>query len=104
MLLSAEDATNLFDLIRSRKTVRSFKANEVPPSVIREILDVARTAPSTFNTQPWRLRVLAGSAKTALSKRLLEAHAANATRSFTPFPDPMPDEINARQMDFGRMY
>lgn len=65
---------------------------------------MARMAPSTFNTQPWRVHVLAGKAKRALSEAILQAHAANARPPFSPFPDPPLPDCAARQNDFGRRY
>jgi nitroreductase len=100
-----EGGTNLFDsIVRSRKTVRAFRSDDVPRPILMDILDAARTAPSTFNTQPWRVYVLTGGVKSALSNRILEAHAANTTAPFSPFPEPAPQEISARQGDFGRIY
>ena len=42
------------ELIRSRRSIRSFKSRKVPRDVIRTILDLARWAPSAHNAQPWR--------------------------------------------------
>ncbi len=91
-------------LIRSRKTVRAFLPDPVSHGQLMEILETARTAPSTFNTQPWRVHVLTGGPKRALSQAILRAHAANATSPFSPFPEPLPAACGARQEDFGRRY
>jgi predicted oxidoreductase (fatty acid repression mutant protein) len=65
----AEVTATVDAVIRSRKTVRAFRAERVPRSLLIEILELARTAPSTFNTQPWRVHVLVGRAKQTLTKR-----------------------------------
>jgi nitroreductase len=91
-------------LILSRRTVRAFRPDPVPRSHLARILKVARMAPSTFNTQPWRVHVLAGEAKHALSQAILQAHAANTQPPFSPFPEPPVPEVAARQNDFGRRY
>lgn len=91
-------------LIRSRRTIRAFRSDLVARSQVEEILEIARTAPSTFNTQPWRVHVLAGAAKRALSKAILQAHAANTAPAFAPFPQPVPVDCRERQEDFGRRY
>jgi nitroreductase len=91
-------------VIRSRKTVRAFRPDPVPRAVLMEILETARTAPSTFNTQPWRVHVLANEARHALGEAILQAHAANAAPAFSPFPEPPPPACHARQEDFGRRY
>ena len=88
--------------IRSRKTVRAFRPDPVPRSQLAEIIDVARMAPSNFNTQPWRVHVLAGAAKRALSEAISQAHSANTHPPFSPFPQPPPTDCAARLEDFGR--
>lgn len=91
-------------VIRSRRTVRAFRPDPVPRSVLVEILEVARMAPSTFNTQPWRVYLLAGNAKRALSNAILQAHAENSQPAFSPFPEPPLADGATRQNDFGRRY
>ena len=50
--------TNLRDFLRTRRSIRRFKPDPVPDSVIREILHTATFAPSAHNRQPWRFIVL----------------------------------------------
>ena len=64
--------------IASRRAVRAFLPTHVPRQTIEDILAVASRAPSGTNTQPWKVTVLTGAAKEALSRRLLAAHDANA--------------------------
>ena len=97
-------AAAIDNVIRSRKTVRAFRPDLMPRALLVEILESARMAPSTFNTQPWRVHVLAGEAKRALGEAILRAHAANAAPTFSPFPEPPPPACRARQEDFGRRY
>jgi len=49
----------LLEAIKSRKSIRAFKPDQVPREVLTELLDVARWAPSGTNTQPWEFFVLA---------------------------------------------
>lgn len=91
-------------LMASRRTVRAFRPDPVPRARLAEILEVARTAPSTFNTQPWRVHALTGQAKHRLSEAILRAHGGNAHPPFSPFPEPPVPECAARQNDFGRRY
>ncbi|MEW6033910.1 MAG: nitroreductase family protein [Chloroflexota bacterium] len=44
--------------IRERRSIRRFKADQVPEPDIREIMEVARWAPSWANTQCWRFVVV----------------------------------------------
>ena len=91
-------------LIRSKKTVRAFRPDPVPRAQLVEILEVARMAPSNFNTQPWRVHVLAGDAKRALSEAISRAHSANTHPPFSPFPQPPPPNCAARLDEFARRY
>jgi nitroreductase len=61
--------------IRSRRSVRAFLPTPVARETIEEILTVAARAPSGTNTQPWRVHVLTGAAKEALSQEILAVHA-----------------------------
>ncbi|HNK64298.1 MAG TPA: nitroreductase family protein [Anaerolineales bacterium] len=50
--------TSLRDFLRSRRSVRRFRPDPVPDSVLRDILHTATFAPSAHNRQPWRFIVL----------------------------------------------
>jgi len=54
------------EALRSRFSCRAFLDRPVSLSVIREILDEARKAPSGGNLQPWQVHVVAGKALTGL--------------------------------------
>ena len=49
---------DIFDCLRSRRTVRSFKPDAVPDSVVNRILQAGRWAPSSRNLQPWHFIVI----------------------------------------------
>jgi nitroreductase len=59
--------------ITSRRSVRAFLPTPVPRATIEDILGVAARSASGTNIQPWRVRVLTGARKEALSARLLAA-------------------------------
>ncbi len=73
-------ARSIDDAIRSRHSVRSFLHRLVPREAIEHILDVARYAPSGTNTQPWRVYVLGGEVKEALSADILADYQVNPER------------------------
>jgi nitroreductase len=105
MQTETRDAAAVVDaVIRSRKTVRAFRPDPVPQAQLMEIIEVARMAPSNFNTQPWRVHVLAGEAKRTLSEAISRLHSANTHPPFSPFPQPPPLDCAARLDDFGRRY
>jgi nitroreductase len=45
---------NFFDVIRKRRSIRKYKDIEIPDEHIIQMLEAARLAPSTNNTQPWQ--------------------------------------------------
>ena len=48
----------LYEAVRRRKSVRSYKSTPVPDEVLGRILDAARLAPSARNDQEWRYVVV----------------------------------------------
>jgi len=64
-------STDLHTFLRTRRSIRHFKADPVPDSVIKSILHTATFAPSAHNRQPWRFVVLANpSVKTRLGEAI----------------------------------
>ncbi|MFM7971334.1 MAG: nitroreductase family protein, partial [Betaproteobacteria bacterium] len=53
--------------IVSRRSVRAYRQQPVPRELIERILNLAARAPSGTNTQPWKVTVLTGASKDALS-------------------------------------
>ena len=49
---------DVFECIRRRRTVRDFKPDPVPETIVRKILQAARWAPSSSNSQPWHFIVI----------------------------------------------
>ena len=63
--------------IQSRFSCRAFdRQREVPRETIERIFDTARRAPSGTNTQPWKVYVLQGASRDALSDQVCAAHDA----------------------------
>lgn len=48
------------ELVRARRSIRGYQKKPVPREVIEEIIEVAKGAPSSMNTQPWYLHVITG--------------------------------------------
>ena len=59
--------------ITSRRSIRAFLPTPVAHDTLVELLRVAARAPSGTNTQPWRVHVLLGDAKQALSRDIRAA-------------------------------
>ena len=60
--------------ITSRRSLRAFLPTPVPRETVERILAVASRAPSGTNTQPWKVYVLTGEAKAALSRKVLAVY------------------------------
>lgn len=64
---------NLHAFLRSRRSVRWFKPDPVPKSMIETLLTTAGFAPSAHNRQPWRYVVITtAEQKTALAEAIGE--------------------------------
>ena len=61
--------------ITSRRSIRAFLDKPVERDEIARILDVAARAPSGTNTQPWKVYVLTGAARTRLSSAIQAVNA-----------------------------
>ena len=89
--------TNLRDFLRSRRSIRRFKPDPVPDSVIRDILHTATFAPSAHNRQPWRFIVLTDP---AAKTRLAESMAADFQRDLEQ--DHLPTEGITKRVNRSR--
>ena len=65
--LSADEA------IRTRRSVRAFLPTPVDRATVEELLTLASRAPSGTNVQPWKVRVVAGEKRLALSRAIQAA-------------------------------
>ena len=65
-------------LVNTRRSVRGFKDQAVPRAVIEDIIEVAKRAPSSMNTQPWHVHVLTGEPLEQLRRRNMEEMIAGA--------------------------
>lgn len=48
------------EAIRTRKSIRGYRPEPVPKSLLKEILEIATRSPSAMNTQPWEITVVTG--------------------------------------------
>jgi len=48
----------VLEAIRSRRSVRAFLPEPVPPDLLEALVDAARWAPSGLNNQPWRFHIV----------------------------------------------
>ncbi len=64
------------ELVHSRRSVRGYKNEAVPKAVIAEIIEDAKRAPSSMNSQPWHVHVLTGAPLEEVRRRNMEEMAA----------------------------
>lgn len=98
------EITSIVDgVIRGRRSVRAFLPTPVPEETILGILDVAARAPSGTNTQPWKVTVVTGARKEALSAELIEtaldpARDAEHAQEYAYYPEKwVPPYIDRRR-------
>jgi nitroreductase len=89
------------EAVLGRRSIRAFRPDTIPAAVIREILDLARWAPSFANTQPWEFTVAGGGVLAELRRRLRAAAAADPQgKPELPWPD-LPEKYHARRKAVG---
>lgn len=91
-------------LISGRRSVRAFLDRPVRRRVIEDLLAVASRAPSGNNSQPWRIHVLTGSAKTRLSDAILTERASGAPEpvaEYEYYPRVWPEPYLGRRREIG---
>jgi nitroreductase len=79
------------EAVRGRYSVRAFLDRSVERSLVEEILDRARRAPSGGNLQPWRVDIVAGTPLAELKRHVQESLAASPRGEGTEYPVYPPD-------------
>jgi nitroreductase len=90
--------TSALDAMHARRSIRDFESEPLPPETIRQLVAAAGRAPSSKNTQPWRLYLIQGDALAALCRDTLAAFDARQPPQpgYRYSPDPLPDAWLAR--------
>ena len=57
---------DLLDAVAKRRSIRTYKKQDLPPGVVEQLLEAARQAPSAGNVQPWEF-VVASTQKTKMA-------------------------------------
>ena len=89
--------------IQQRRACRAFLDTPVNDAVIRQILDTARWAPSGVNTQPWKVAVVRGQRKQAITAALIAAKDSQqaAKPDYQYYPSKWDEPYKARRKDCG---
>ena len=90
--------------VKGRRSIRKFTKQDVPKSVITEILEAARWSPSWGNTQPWSLHVLTGKTLAKFKEMNLKLTLEGAAiASDVPMLSNWPDAMKSRYGQLGKV-
>jgi nitroreductase len=95
---------NVYEAVRSRRSVRSFLGRPVPAAAITRVLSAALLAPSGGNLQPWQVYLLSGSRLEDLKSRVrrrIEAGDHGDPLPVQPYPADLPAIYAQRLADMG---
>ena len=95
---------NVYEAVRSRRSVRCFLDRLVPAVVLTRVLSAALRAPSGGNLQPWQVYVLSGRRLDDLKSRVRRRIAAGDSGDqlpVQPYPSPLPAIYAQRLYDTG---
>lgn len=95
---------NVTDAILSRMSCRAFLATPVPAHLVREILDIARRAPSGGNLQPWFVDVLTGEPLAELIARVrakVPEHPLGEGTEYDVYPPNLHEPYRSRRYKVG---
>jgi len=71
--MSAREVLSADQAIATRRSVRAFLPTPITRDTVEELLTLASRAPSGTNIQPWKVRVLAGEKRLAVSRAIQAA-------------------------------
>jgi len=91
---------NVTEALRARVSIRAFKSDPVPETLLREIIDVARYAPSGGNLQPWKVIAVAGAERDAVSA-LAKANLPGAEDDRPVYPPNLWEPYRTRRYKVG---
>jgi nitroreductase len=107
--MAGSNHTPARDLLMGRRSVRAFLDTPVDRAAVEEILSLAARAPSGTNMQPWRVYIIAGDARSELTrrvaaKRLLEPERERGPQPFGEYdynPEPLAEPYKSRRSKVG---
>lgn len=90
--------------MNQRKSVREFTSATVSADTVRRMVEAAGRAPSSKNTQPWKLFLVQGAALDALRSDYLDAfdHSAPMGYEYGYSPEPLPADYKNRAVTLGK--
>lgn len=92
------------EALQTRKSIREYTSALVDMTTVNKIVAAASRAPSSKNTQPWKLFLVRGTALDALRSDYLDAFDQSAPMEFeyTYSPNPLPEAFKNRAVTLGK--
>jgi nitroreductase len=89
-----------------RKSVRAFTDELVPADIVQSMVLAANHAPSSKNTQPWKLVLVQGQPLEELRADYIAAFNENKPLAFEYIysPNPLPEAYKKRATDLGKAF
>jgi len=89
-----------------RKSTRAYTSELVPSDIVQAVVLAASRAPSSKNTQPWKLVLVQGQALENLRQDYVAAFNSGKPLAFeyTYSPDPLPEVYKKRATDLGKAF
>jgi nitroreductase len=100
MSIRERSAMSVDEAIRRRRSVRGFRTDEVPETMLREVFELAKWATSNCNVQPWTPHVVSGEVLRRLRDALVDAGMRDEPiRPDWPADGKFTDVYRERQVD-----
>jgi nitroreductase len=77
--MSEQPKIDFETLVKQRRSIRGYKPDAVSKEIIGEIIEIAKRAPSSMNTQPWHFHVITGDPLEQIRKGNTERMLAGAS-------------------------
>lgn len=97
-------ATDVFEAALTRRSIRAYRRDAVPPEILREIVALGRHAPSGSNIQPWRVYVLTGETLSRVGAAIRHAFLTDEPghrRDYAYYTDPIAEPYLGRRRQCG---
>jgi nitroreductase len=97
------------EVVLGRRSIRGYRPEPVPRALIEEVLAMAMRAPSSYNSQPWNVTVVAGEALDRIRAGNVKRMVAGVPesrefRAGSPFAGPHRDrQVGVAKQLFGAM-
>lgn len=97
-------APDVYAAARTRRSIRAYKSDPVPPQTLRDIVGLGRHAPSGSNIQPWRVHVLTGATLHRVGSAIQSAFLSDEPghkRDYDYYTDPVFEPYLKRRRECG---